>query len=546
MAAFTLSGSIVDVLSGRIFDGSVYVKDGVIERVEENTPQHNQGFILPGLVDAHVHVESSMLTPQAFAELAVRHGTVASVSDPHEIANVVGEAGIRFMVADGKLSPFKFFFGVPSCVPATTYETAGATLDAETVARLLESPDHLYLSEMMNWPGVLHGDPEVVAKIEAAKALGKRIDGHAPGLIGEQAKNYIAAGITGDHECFSLKEALEKLDAGLELVMIREGSAARNFDALIDLFKTHPSQLAFCTDDMHPDRLLQGHINLLLKRAVAKGVEPLAAIRAATFAPVKHFNLPVGLLQEGDAADLVVVSDISAFEVVETYINGECVYGDKQVSFSSSKPKSINAFNASLPTVNDLQVQREQDSIRAIRVTDGQIVTEEEVVRLKGDNKIVEASAALDLAKLVVLNRYSPSAPKVAFVKNFGLSSGALASTVVHDCHNIIAIGMDDDSILRSIALLIKAKGGISAVGNGSELCLPLPIAGLMSEERGEKVAENYKQLDRFVRTTLGSPLEAPFMTLSFLALLVIPKLKLSDKVGLFDGEHFEPVSLQL
>ena len=536
---FTISGKLIDLFQRRIYPAQVVVKDGRIHSVTETETAEDR-YLLPGFVDAHIHIESSMLVPAAFAQIAVVHGTVAAVSDPHEIANVNGLPGVQYMIDNSKLSPFKFFFGAPSCVPATAFETAGATLDAAAVETLLQSPDIWYLSELMNYPGVLHGDPEVLAKIAAAKRAGKPVDGHAPGLRGSEAAMYAAAGITTDHECFTLEEALDKIAAGMH-ILIREGSAAKNYEALAPLFKSHPDRVMFCSDDKHPDELLLHHINGLVKRSLQKGYGLYDVLRAACVHPVLHYRLPVGLLRTGDLADFITIDNLTGFNILQTYIGGELVAENGKSLLPSIPATVINNFKADRRLVQNFAVgtSATAPTIRVIEAIEGQLVTSCLQLPAKVEGGCIVSDISRDILKIVVINRYEPSAPvAIAFIKNFGLQSGAIASTVAHDCHNIIAVGVDDASICASVNALIDCKGGIAvARSEASVEVLSLPVAGLMSLGSAEEVATAYTHLNSIVRS-LGSPLHAPFMTLSFMALLVIPSLKLSDK-GLFDGSRF-------
>ena len=538
---FSVKGKIVDVFERKIFKGEISVDKGKIISVIPNEEIAEEHFIMPGFVDAHVHIESSMLVPSEFAKLAVVHGTVGTVSDPHEIANVCGLAGVAFMIENGKTVPFKFNFGAPSCVPATVFETAGAALNAEDVTKLLQNQDIKYLSELMNFPGVLNGDEQVRKKIEAAKKLNKPVDGHAPGLKGPPAKNYIAAGISTDHECFTKEEALEKLQYGMK-ILIREGSAAKNFEALIELLNDYPNEIMFCSDDKHPDSLAEGHINQLCARAIAKGIDLFSVLSAACINPVVHYKLAIGLLREGDAADFVVVKDLKKFEVLQTYVDGELVAEKGKSNITTTTVDAINNFNCSKKTARDFAVAWQgQTEIAVIEALEGQLITNKILLAPKIEDQKIVSDTENDVLKIVVINRYHPAPPAVAFIKNFGLKKGALASTVAHDSHNIVAVGVDDESLRKAVNSLIECKGGISCVGD-ELLVLPLPVAGLMSTEDGYKVAQAYTQMDKAAKD-LGSPLSAPFMTLSFMALLVIPHLKLSDK-GLFDGDNFEFVTI--
>jgi adenine deaminase len=533
--SFQVSGRIVDLIGNRIFPGIVTVTDGKIESIRESVEVDNQ-FILPGLIDAHVHIESSMLVPSEFARLAVVHGTVATVSDPHEIANVLGVDGIHFMIKNGKKVPFKFYFGASSCVPATGFESSGANIGADQLDELLKSSEIKYMSEMMNFPGVLFEDKEVMEKIAVAKKYNKPIDGHAPGLTGESARKYIEAGITTDHECFTMQEALDKIKYGMK-IQIREGSAAKNFDDLIGLMDEHDDKVLFCSDDKHPNDLIKGHINQLVKRAIAKGHAPLKVLRSCILNPINHYNLNVGLLQKGDDADFIVVDNLSDFNITETYIRGELVAQNGNTRIQSVDESEPNIFKAEKIEPADIAVKATGNNIRVIEALDGQLITNTIETEAKIENGYVVSDTARDILKIVVLNRYKKAAPAIGFIKNFGFKTGAIASTVAHDSHNIIAVGTTDKEIAKAINLLVESRGGICLVDSDESYLLPLPVAGLMSKDDGFKTASLYQKIDERTRQ-LGTRLKAPFMTLSFMALLVIPELKLSDE-GLFDGKKF-------
>ena len=537
-----VKGNIVDILNKRIFKGEVCLENGQISAIRE-VNHEVENYILPGFVDAHIHIESSMVVPSEFAKIAVLHGTVATVSDPHEIANVLGVQGVYFMIENGKKVPLKFNFGAPSCVPATSFESAGAVINADDIKLMMENPDINYLAEMMNYPGVLFDDEEVLQKIEHAKNNNKPIDGHAPGLRGNDVSKYIAAGISTDHECFRYDEALEKLQKGMK-ILIREGSAAKNFDALIDLLPEHYNNMMFCSDDKHPDDLLLGHINQLCERAVAKGIDVFKVLQAACVNPVKHYNLKVGLLQVGDAADFILVDNLKEFNVLETYINGELVAKNGK-SFVKSVPfEVLNNFNTDIKKVADFRLASLSKKIRVIEALDGELVTN----NIEADSLIVDgnlvSNTATDVLKMTVVNRYKNETPSIAFIKNFGIKEGAIASSVGHDSHNIIAIGVSDEAICKAINLIIENKGGVCAVTKTTEKVVALPVAGIMSDQPAEIIGNAYAALDAMAKE-MGSTLRAPYMSLSFMALLVIPSLKLSDK-GLFDGNTFKFTSLEI
>jgi adenine deaminase len=539
----TIRGNLVDVHQKKIYTADVTFENGIIFSIR-STPHSSSitgNYILPGFIDAHVHIESSMLVPSEFARLAVVHGTVATVNDPHEIANVCGMEGVEFMIANGKTVPFKFHFGAPSCVPATGFETAGAVLDSRAVKTLLESDDIYYLSEMMNFPGVLNEDEEVMKKISAAHHLLKPVDGHAPGLRGDEAKKYIAAGITTDHECFTREEALDKLQNGMKII-IREGSAAKNFEALIDLLHEYPNQMMFCSDDKHPDSLVEGHINQLCVRAIAKGIDLFKVLQAACVNPVHHYKMKVGLLREGDPADFIVLKDLQRFEVLQTYIDGRLVAENGKSKIKAEKSEVINNFSISKKNVDDFafSIADQHAGLLAIEALDGQLITNKISWPIPITNIKLASNTSMDFLKIAVVNRYKDARVTKAFVKNFGLKNGALASSVAHDSHNIVVVGVDDENICEAVNMVIEYRGGISFVSDDTQMIVPLPVAGLMSNEDGYKVAEQYSLIDKAAKYA-GCTLSAPFMTLSFMALLVIPHLKLSD-LGLFDGDKFEMV----
>ena len=534
-----IRGRIVEILQKKIFNGCITIANGKIQSIEpvEETAEADLPYIIPGFIDAHVHIESSMLIPSQFARLAVVHGTVATISDPHEIANVCGITGVNYMIEDGKKVPFHFYFGAPSCVPGTIFETAGAVLNADAVTRLLERDEIKYLSEMMNFPGVLNKDAEVMAKIAAAHRLNKPVDGHAPGLCGETARQYIEAGISTDHECFTKEEALKKLAYGMH-ILIREGSAAKNFDALIALLNDYPEKIMFCSDDKHPDSLAEGYINQLCARAIAKGMDIFNVLRAACINPVLHYKLETGILQKGDNADFIVMEDLVNFKVLQTYIKGSLVAENGktliEVPATSGNERINNFLCNKKESVDFVSLHNtNSDNVLVIEALDGQLIT----------NKLTMAvtpviDVANDILKIAVVNRYFNAPVATAFIKNFGLKRGAIASSVAHDSHNLVAVGTSDEVICEAVNMIIEQKGGVSLFSADQSIILPLPVGGLMSDEDGYIVAEKYAAIDKAAKS-LGSTLSSPFMTLSFMALLVIPHLKLSDK-GLFDGDGFE------
>lgn len=538
-ASFSVTGNLVDVFHRTIHPATVEVRDGRIHRLIRRSAKADR-YILPGFIDAHVHIESSMLTPSEFARVAVIHGTVATVSDPHEIANVLGVRGVEYMIHEGRRVPFKFYFGAPSCVPATPFETAGSVLGSRQVARLLARRDVRYLAEMMNFPGVLAGDSEVLAKITAAKKAGKPVDGHAPGLRGREAARYAKAGISTDHECVTREEALDKLRCGMK-ILIREGSAARNFDALCSLIGSHPDECMFCSDDKHPNELVRGHINVLVRRALALGFDRFHVLKVACLNPVLHYGLDVGLLRRGEPADFIVVDNLERFTVLQSYIGGRLVADAGWSRVPQVRSRAINQFRARPKRASDFHVPAESGEAHVIEPLNGQLITR----HLRGRPRTARgrwvAAPARNLLKIAVVNRYADAPPAVAFVRNFGLRHGALASSVAHDAHNIVAVGTSDEAIAEAVNLVIRHRGGVCVVGPRIRSILPLPVAGLMSTQGGWKVAARYSIVDALAKE-LGSKLDAPFMTLSFMALLVIPHLKLGDR-GLFSVDEGKLIS---
>ncbi|PTM13273.1 MAG: adenine deaminase [Bacteroidetes bacterium] len=533
----TITGHIIDIFRQTSYPGTIEVAAGKIIGIQPTDEPVTPQYLLPGFIDAHVHIESSLLVPTEFARLAVVHGTVATVSDPHEIGNVLGVAGVEFMIENGRRSPFKFYFGAPSCVPATTFETAGARISPSDVDYLLAKPEVKYLAEMMNWPGVLHNDPEVFEKIALARQYGKPVDGHAPGLMGEDAARYIAAGISTDHECFTRAEALGKLERGMKII-IREGSAAKNFAALADLIPDHHAAMLFCSDDKHPDSLVAGHINSLVKRALAMGIDLFQVLRVACVNPVLHYGLDVGLLRVGDPADFIAIDNLQDFNVLQTYIAGELVAENGVSRLPSLNSTHPNNFVATTVAPEQFAVPHTTAKIPVIEVIDGELITHRlDVPPLVSEGWNV-SDTERDILKITVVNRYQAAPPAVAFIKNFGLREGAIASSVGHDSHNIIAVGVDDASLAAAVNLIMANCGGLAAVSKGENQVIPLPIAGLMTDGDGYAIAAAYIAIDQLVKQ-MGSRLLSPFMSLSFMALLVIPAIKLSD-LGLFDGHKFE------
>ncbi len=539
---FRLSGNLVDVVNDTIYPATLVVQNGVITHIQKTTDQEYDTYLIPGLIDAHIHIESSMLPPAEFARLAVVHGTVGVVADPHEIANVLGIAGIRYLIDNGKSVPFKFFFGAPSCVPASPYETNGATISSAQLEELFTEDQLKFLGEMMDYPGVIARKPEVMSKIAVAQRHGRPVDGHAPGLLGRELFRYLDAGIDTDHEAFTLDEGLSKIRAGMK-ILIREGTAARNFGALHPLLKTHPHKVMFCTDDRHPDDLVQGHLNLIIKQALALGYDPVTVIRCATLNPVRHYNLDVGMLQPGDPADFAVIDNLKDFRILATYINGHRVATNGQSLIARTKTKAINEFRALAKNPTDFWVRAPLlQKMNVIQCIDGELVTKRLALQPTVKNGFAVSDPRRDLLKITVVNRYHDTKPAIGFINGFGLKHGAIASSVAHDSHNIIAIGASDEALTRAVNRVIEERGALVVADETTEFVLPLPLAGLMSDADGYAVAQSYQKLAAAARQ-LGSPLHDPFMTMSFMALLVIPEIKISDR-GLFDGKKFKPAKL--
>jgi adenine deaminase len=541
-ADLTLTGNVVDVFAQRIYHARLVVRKGRIHEFHEIADERpGEPYLLPGFTDAHVHIESSMLVPTEFARLAVVHGTVATVSDPHEIANVLGAGGVWYMVENARQSPLKFHFGAPSCVPATPFDKSGGVIDSRGVARLLDDPRIKYLSEMMNFPGVLHDDPEVLAKIAAAHERDKPVDGHCPGLRGDALAKYIAAGISTDHESRAYDEGLEKLERGMKLI-IREGSAAKDFEALYPLINRFSEHCMFCSDDKHPDELVHGHINQLVRRGLERGLDLFQLLRVACVNPAVHYGLDVGLLRPGDAADLIEVDNLRDWNIRRVFIDGRLVAEYGQTSLPRIEPIVVNNFETPRRRADEFQLSVQAGSLRVIEAIDGQLVTKQFRAPPRVQNGLVTADIERDVLKIVLCDRYGGGKPAGAFIKNVGLKNGAIASSVSHDSHNVIAVGTSDDEIAAAINGIIDARGGISVARGDQVDVLRLPIAGLMSDDEGHQVAANYSRLDRMAKD-LGSRLSAPFMTLSFMALTVIPELKLGPE-GLFDVGKFNYIPL--
>lgn len=532
-------GQLVDIYSRDIYPAVVSILDGKIERVERSESASGV-YILPGLIDSHIHIESSMITPGAFAMAAVKHGTCGVVSDPHEIANVLGIKGVDFMINDAKKVPVKFFFGAPSCVPATSFESNGADLNSEEVRKLLELEEIKYLSEMMNFPGVIFNDVEVHRKLNSARKLGKPVDGHAPGLTGDMLRKYVEAGISTDHECSKLEEAKEKISLGMK-ILIREGSAARNLNALKDLFNTDPEMVMLCSDDLHPEMLRERHINKLIAELISEGFDVFDVIRSATINPSDHYHLNAGLLRPGDKADFILVDSLKKMNVQETWIDGKKVFVNGKVLFEYIAGSPVNHFNCLPVKEADILVRNRTGEIRIIVASEGELLTSEIHVS-SGESEFVVPDLKNDILKIVVKDRYNDSPPAIGFIKGFGLKRGAFASSIAHDSHNIISIGTSDMDIIKSINEIVRLKGGLAVSSGDSVESINLDIGGIMTTRSCEAIANDYESLNKLVKS-MGCTMKAPFMTLSFMALLVIPDLKIGDR-GLFDVKKFEMVSL--
>lgn len=534
-----VKGRLIDIHRNEIYYACITVEGERILRVEKTDEEHDN-WILPGLIDAHIHIESSMLTPAAFAAASVPHGTIGVVADPHEIANVLGIRGVGYMIEDGEKVPMKFWFGAPSCVPATHLETSGEEITAEEIEILLNKKEITHLSEMMNFPGVVNNNIEVLRKLDLAKKKKKPIDGHAPGLSGKDLKKYVEAGITTDHECSTIEEAKEKLNLGMKII-IREGSAARNLEALKELFITDPENLMLCSDDLHPEMLEKRHINKLIGKLISEDYNIFDIIRSATKNPAEHYNLDAGMLRPGDKADFIIVDDPAKMNVIETWIDGKKVYDNGKVMFEYISATAVNNFKCGKISEEEIRIKNEGGNIRVINAFDGELITKETISET-GNTELVGSMPEKDILKIVVKDRYNDAIPAVGFIKGFGIKQGAFASSIAHDSHNIIAVGAGDIDIINAVNEIVKLKGGLAVAVDGKIYSLQLNIAGIMSDKQCSFIAPEYEKLSDMVKM-LGCKMTAPFMTLSFMALLVIPELKISDK-GLFNGIAFQHVPL--
>ena len=531
-----VEGVIYDPINKAQISGRLIIENGIIVKIENDNSVKGP-IILPGFVDSHIHIESSMLLPVEFSRVAKMHGTIAVVADPHEIANVAGVEGINFMINNSKDAEIKFYFGAPSCVPASPFDDCYKVLDSSEIEKLLVRDDIYFLGEMMNFPGVIYSDQDVIKKIEAAKRNGKQVDGHAPGLKDDSLSKYISAGISTDHECFTLEEAKEKISKGMK-VLIREGSAAKNFNTLHPLIEMYPEFTMVCTDDCHPEDLIDGHINNLVKRSLAFGYNIFDVLQVVSANPIKHYGLDLGLLQVGDYADFIVTDNLDNLNILANYIRGINILEQKTPVLKETNKFNLGYTFTKQIDFENLKLSPKTNKIRSIEVIEGELVTKEVVYQIKTHNQSVISDIENDFLKIVVVNRYKEKQISVGFIKGFGLKKGAIAESIAHDSHHIIAVGVDDSSIFKAIEYVINKKGGVCYYDEKDVLGLPLPIYGLISDESATTVAENYKEINSKVARD-GCKLKAPFMTLSFMALSVIPNLKITPK-GLFDVNQFK------
>lgn len=558
---------MLDVITDSIYPARISVEGGFFKEIvpiviNDDSELDISGIILPGFIDSHIHIESTMLTPAQFAKLAVRFGTTSVVCDPHEIANVAGTDGIDFMIENSKSVPFNFYFSIPSCVPATCFETSGAILDSETIGELLKKDEAVALGEMMNFPGVINGDGEVLAKLEKAKELGKPIDGHAPLLSGKDLDKYIAEHISTDHECSNFAEAIEKKEKGMK-IMVREGSSAKNMEALfdfsdrLDYWKNHesfgkmPNEVLekrihlpifdfIVSDDKHTTDLIKGHLNESIKKAIGLEISPISAIEMVTVNPSTHYNLNTGAIVKGMQADYVVVDNLNDLNILKTYVAGKCVFDGENVLFDVEETEFKNTFDVSKKGFEDFEISCDEPSadVNVIRCFNGELITEAESATLETKNGFVQPDLEEDILKIAVVERYGGNSIANGFITGFNLKKGAIASSVAHDSHNIVVVGTNSEDMANAVNCLIDNEGGFAIVDGDFEDSLALPIAGLMTNEDSHEVAEKLEKLHK-TAADFGCKLDSPFMTMSFMALLVIPAIKISDK-GLFDCINFE------
>ena len=558
---------ILDVLTDSVYPARITIEDGIFKeivpiQVGEETEIDVEGLMLPGFIDSHIHIESSMMTPAQFAKVAVRHGTTAVVCDPHEIANVHGIDGVEFMIENASTVPFNFYFAAPSCVPATSFETSGAVLDSDDIEYLLQKPEVVALAEMMNFPGVIGADEEVLEKLRIARKYNKPIDGHAPLVSGKELDKYIEQGIVTDHECSNFLEAIEKKQKGMK-IMVRDGSSAKDMDALFDFsqriefFKNQdsfgiiPTEVLsrrlhspifdfIVSDDKNPRDLVNGHLNESVKKAVDLGVDLIKAIEMVTINPAAHYGLDGGSIVTGSKADFIIVDNLDDLNVLKTYISGECVFDGENVLFDVEDVEVIDSMNVDKKSPEDFNVYFDGDEceVNVIQCFDGELLTKKTTARLITENGIVQPDIFEDILKIAVVERHGSNNVANAFIKGFGLKKGAIAASIAHDSHNIVAIGYSPKRMAEAVNKVIENKGGIAVVSEDFADSLSLPIAGLMSNQDGIAIAKKLRILQKMA-FALGCELTAPFMTMAFMSLLVIPSIKLSDK-GLFDGDSFE------
>lgn len=535
-----IEGNVVDVVSGRVFPGRIVHEEGVIVSVDRSAGEF-PGYLVPGFLDAHIHIDSSLLCPSRFAEAVVPRGTTAVVTDPHEIGNVLGLPGIDWMREDAATVPLRVRFTAPSCVPATPFETSGAAIGPAEVARLLAQEDVVALGEVMNFPGAVAGDPDVLAKIAAAKRAGKPVDGHCPLLAGRRLAAYAALGITTDHECTSAAEALEKHALGMR-IMVREGSAARNLTDLAPFARDH--EFFLVSDDRIAPDLLRGHVDRLLARSVALGIDPIHALRAVTIRPASHYRLPLGILAPGRMADVVRVRDLSRFEPMEVFVGGEraATGGEPEFRASPRLPPGRIAISPRRAEEFALPAAAPRARVRVIRLVPDEILTEAGVETMQASGGRIVPDVARDLLPISLVNRYRDAPVATAVVSGFGLREGAIASSIAHDSHNLLVVGTSPEEMARAVNLLLGSSGGLAAVGGGETTLLPLPAGGLMSVDPPGQVALRHGALVRHA-AAMGCPLSRPFLALSFLSLLVVPRLKLGER-GLFDADRSRFVSV--
>ncbi|NPV64923.1 MAG: adenine deaminase [Methanobacteriaceae archaeon] len=529
-----LKGNILNVFTGDIYPAEIIIEDGMIKIVRKIEGDFD-GILLPGFIDSHTHIESSLMTPSSFAEATIPHGTTAVISDPHEIANVMGLEGIDFMIEDSKRVPLKFFFTAPSCVPPTEFETAGANIGVNEIRALLERDEIVALGEMMDFPGVISEDPQVIDKIKAAKKARKPIDGHAPLLSGDDLCKYVEKGISTDHESVYAEEAQEKIELGMK-IMIREGSSAKN---LQELAKVGGDFLV--SDDVEPGDLIEGHMDMILRKAVEYGIDEVEAVRMVTINPADHYSLDSGAIAPGRPADIVLVDNLKNFTVKKVFINGELVAKDGEKLFKvkgngKTPPQGKIRIKDLKSSRLEIRASGSKARVRVIKVFEEQIITSESTHELPIKDGIVQPLPEDDILKVSVIDRYGHGNIGNGFVEGFGIREGALASTVAHDSHNLIVVGTSTDYMMRAVEILRRSGGGLVAVAPNESVHLRLPVAGLMSHESVNILACKARQLNDFV-ADMGSSLSNPFMTMSFLSLLVIPQLRLSDR-GLFNVEE--------